>query len=113
MSRTPNWTLRGIAWHEVLCLSSCVRERIRAHRHFGLDPLAFDWTSAPALERRRASLPIYVCCPSPDPGPHWPTHGVEPLLCIGRYEGTDMFLGRRGLHSRFSALAITMVREPQ
>jgi hypothetical protein len=52
---TPNWTLTGTAWYEVLCGSHCVRERGGAHRHYGLDPLAVDWTSAPALELRRGS----------------------------------------------------------
>ncbi len=50
MSRTPNWTITGLAWHRVLCLSHCVKERIEAHRFFSPDPLAFDWTSAPALD---------------------------------------------------------------
>ena len=41
---------------------------------------------------------------SPAPGTNWPTVAVEPSLCIGRYEGTEMFLGRsdhaeRSLHS--------------
>src|SRR4030095_3483948 len=38
-----------------------------------------------------------VCCSSPAPGSHWTTRRVEPALCLGRYEGTDKFLGRRAL----------------
>src|SRR5215831_8495405 len=35
-------------------------------------------------------------CPSPEPGTHWRMVSMEPSLCVGRYEGTDMLLGRRG-----------------
>jgi hypothetical protein len=112
MSRPPNGTLMGLAWHVMLRWSQCVRERVGAHRRFGPEPSAVDWTSAPALEMRRASLLVQVCCPSPEPGTNWPTHGVEPPLCRGRYAGTEMFLGRRGPHSRFSALAMAMATEP-
>jgi hypothetical protein len=48
------------------------------------DPVAGAWTSAPALARRRASLPVHGCCPAPAPGAHWPTRDVEPSLCLGR-----------------------------
>jgi len=56
---------------------------------------------------------MHVGGPSPEPGPHWRTPVVQPLLCLGRYEGTDMFLGRRESHENLSALAITMATEPQ
>ena len=52
-------------------------------------------------------------CPSPEPGSHWRTPVVQPLLCLGRYEGTDRFRGCRGAHESLSALAITMATEPQ
>jgi hypothetical protein len=38
---------------------------------------------------------------------------VEPALCIGRYEGTDKFLGRRALNRLVSALVAQAAREPQ
>src|SRR4030095_4480210 len=56
---------------------------------------------------------VPVCCPSPEPGTHWRTVPVQPLLCIGRYEGTDIFLGRQETTRRLLALAIAMVTEPQ
>jgi hypothetical protein len=43
----------------------------------------------------RWSPPVGGGCPSPEPGSHGPTRPVEPLRCIGRYEGTEKFLGRR------------------
>src|SRR5215510_16533623 len=70
-------------------------ERVRAHRPFCSDPLAFDWTSAPALVERRESCLVDVGCPSPEPETNWRTAPVQPPLCIGRYEGTERFLGRR------------------
>lgn len=111
-SRPPHWPRLGSAAHRVLSCSPCVSEREGAQRLFGPEPLAFAWTSAPALEIWRALLPVKVGCPSPEPGPHWHTHCVEPPLCLGRSEGTDTFLGRRKSHPCFSALAIAMVTEP-
>src|ERR687891_583698 len=35
-----------------------------------------------------------VGCPSPEPGTNWRAGPAQPPLCIGRYEGTDRFLGR-------------------
>jgi hypothetical protein len=87
--------------------------RVGAPRLFGPAPLACDWTSAPALERRRAALPVHVCCPSPAPATHGRTRGVAPPLGRGRYEGTERFLGRRGPYQRFSALTMAMVTAPQ
>src|SRR5713101_1256975 len=62
----------------------------RAHR--------FDWTSAlaPVLNGACRQRPA---CAAPHPslvltGQH---RRVEPDLCIGRYEGTEKFLGRRAL----------------
>jgi hypothetical protein len=62
--------------------------------------------------RRRSSHQGDVCCPSPEPAPHWRTAPVQPRIGIGRDEGTDKFLGRRGQHCRLSALTIAMVSEP-
>ena len=56
---------------------------------------------------------VPVCCPSPEPGTHWGTIIVQPSFCIGRYEGTDKFLGRREAKLRLFARTIVMVREPQ
>jgi hypothetical protein len=36
-----------------------------------------------------------VCGASPEPEPHWRTVNVHPVVGLGRYEGTEMFLGRR------------------
>jgi hypothetical protein len=49
----------------------------------------------PLLRRWRALPPVDVCCSSPKPDAHWRTVTVDPVVCIGRYEGTDTFLGRR------------------
>ena len=38
---------------------------------------------------------------------------AQPSLCRGRYEGTTLFLGRRGYPQWFSALATEVVTEPQ
>ena len=62
---------------------------------------------------RRSSHQGNVCCPSPEPEPNGRTAPVQPRLCIGRYEGTDRFLGRRGQHCRLSALTVAVVSEPQ
>ena len=52
------------------------------------------------LDLRRSSRPVHVGCPSPEPGTHGRPITVQPPPCIGRYEGTARFLGRRGeLHS--------------
>jgi hypothetical protein len=112
MSPSPHWTLLGVAWRVGLGCSQGVGERVGAQRLFGPDPSALNWTSAPALELRRAALLGQVCGPSPKPGTPWPTHGVEPPLGLGRDEGTDMFRGRSGPNSRFSALARAMATEP-
>ena len=77
----------------------CVIERVGAHRPFCPNPLAFDWTSAPALVERRESCLVDVCCPSPEPETNWRTAPVQPPLCIGRYEGTERFLDRRAPQS--------------
>jgi hypothetical protein len=55
---------------------------------------------------------VDVCCPAPEPVPHWRTRPVQPLFCRGRYEGTAQFLGRRGLRCGFSAITMPMVTEP-
>src|SRR2546426_6804242 len=47
------------------------------------------------LRRQRESPMVYGCCSSPEPDSTWRTFDVHPVVCIGRYEGTDMFLGRR------------------
>jgi hypothetical protein len=51
-----------------------------------------------------------VCCPSPEPETHWRTAPVQPPLCIGRYEGTDRFLGRRD-HPERSLHSLSQRRE--
>jgi hypothetical protein len=39
---------------------------------------------------------VRVCCSSPEPDIDWRTLDVQPWYCIGRYEGTEEFLGRSG-----------------
>src|SRR5215510_13651505 len=56
---------------------------------------------------------VPVCCPSPEPGTHWGTSIVQPSFCIGRYEGTETFLGRSEAQLRLCARAIPRVRAPQ
>ena len=77
-----------------------------------VDSPVYGCCQSTGVQLRRWSPQGDVCCPSPEPGPNWRTRRVELVLCIGRYEGTDMFLGRRGLHC-LSAIASTMVTEPQ
>ena len=112
VSRTPHWTRLGSAWHRGLCCSPCVSARGGAPRLLGPDPVAVDWTAAPALALWRAVLPVHGGCPSPAPGPHGHTHGVAPPRCRGRYEGTETFRGRRGAPPCFSARAIALVTAP-
>jgi hypothetical protein len=38
---------------------------------------------------------VYVGGSSPEPASHWRTFDVHPVVCRGRYEGTEMFRGRR------------------
>src|SRR5437870_12673560 len=46
------------------------------------------------LRIQRESPMVYVCCSSPEPDSNWRTFDVHPVVCIGRYEGTERFLGR-------------------
>jgi hypothetical protein len=73
----------------------CVIECVGAHRPFGPEPLACDWTSAPAPVYGRESCLVDVGCPSPEPETHWRTAPVQPPLGRGRDEGTEKLLGRR------------------
>ena len=59
-----------------------------------LEPYALIGHPLSLLPIRCWSSLVCVGCPSPELGPHWTTIHVEPLLCIGRYEGTAKFLGR-------------------
>ena len=54
-----------------------------------------------------------VCCPSPAPGTHWRVNDTPPALCIGRYEGTTLLLGRRGEPPCGAAIATKMATAPQ
>jgi len=40
-----------------------------------------------------------VCCSSPEPNIDWRMLDVQPWYCLGRYEGTEGFLGRSGPQS--------------
>src|SRR5215475_11483730 len=65
------------------------------------------------LALRCKSPTVPVCCSSPASGTHWRTVPVQPSLCIGRYEGKEILLGRQETTRRLLALAIAMVPEPQ
>jgi len=39
---------------------------------------------------------VGVGCPTPEPDPHWRVRHAQPAFGVGRYEGTTLFLGRRG-----------------
>jgi Transposase IS116/IS110/IS902 family len=69
------------------------------------DPLRLIGYPLWLLYMRRESSTVSVCCPSPEPGSHGRTMHVQPPFCIGRYEGTALFLGRRGPYGDFSAIA--------
>ncbi len=43
----------------------------------------------------RELLPVDVCRSSPEPEANWRTVTVDPVVCLGRYEGTERLLGRR------------------
>lgn len=79
-------SLHPCPWHPWPCLRPSTRSRTWARlpepvRWLG-DPLGL-WSM------RRASATVAVCCPSPEPGSHWPTMPVPPPFCRGRYEGTE------------------------
>jgi hypothetical protein len=79
----------------------CVTERQGAYRSRYPEPFPFAWTSAlaPVWCGDGRSRPA---CAAPHPSLALTRQrlGVEPDLCIGRYEGTEKFLGRREPASR-------------
>ena len=70
------------------------------------DPLRLIGRPLWLLYMRRQSSTVPVGCPSPEPGSNWRTEHVQPSLRIGRYEGTELFLGRRAPCVIFSAIAL-------
>ena len=76
-------------------LFDCVCEREGAPRPGIPEPCALIGHPLWLLHKRRPVAQGGVGCPSPEPGTHWPARFASPFLCIGRYEGTELFLGRR------------------
>jgi transposase len=66
------------------------------HRDHNPQPSAVDWTPAPAPLHVAMVAKGTVGCPSPEPETNCRTEHVQPPGCVGRYEGTERFLGRRG-----------------
>jgi hypothetical protein len=65
------------------------------------------------LNRWRESRTGYVCGSSPAPDANWHAEYAEPRRCIGRYEGTTLFLGRRASPQWRSAIVTQVTTEPQ
>jgi Transposase IS116/IS110/IS902 family len=88
---------KGMSLGRALCNPECLASS-NAHECVGrisLSPAPL--MGHPLLLRglRRWSQRFNVCCPSPEPEPNWRRRPLQPPLCVRRYEGTDMFLGRR------------------
>jgi hypothetical protein len=54
------------------------------------------WTRTSAAYDTASDHLGRACCPSPEPDIDWRTLNVQPGYCLGRYEGTEEFLGRSG-----------------
>ena len=80
------------------CCMHCVSERHSAYRARAPEPCSCDWPSAlaPVFCGACRQRPAWA---APHPSLHLTgqRRRVKPDLCIGRYEGTDKFLGRRAL----------------
>jgi hypothetical protein len=57
---------------------------------------AVAWPPALAPDHAAQVAPRNVGCPSPEPDTNWRVIQTQPSLCRGRYEGTEVCLGRRG-----------------
>ena len=70
---------------------------LTASERLGHDPCALGWMRHRLLRRRLGPElpPVDVCCSAPEPAAHWRPGTVSPVVCIGRYEGTERGLGRR------------------
>jgi hypothetical protein len=64
------------------------------------------------LNVRRPVAQGSVCCPAPEPRTNGRVNTTQPALCIGRYAGTALVLGRRGSHQWCSAIAMKVATEP-
>src|SRR5262245_39026753 len=91
----------------------CVFARQGVPRPFISEPCPLLGHPLWLLVRWRWSHQACVCCPSPEPDTNWRVQDAQPALCIGRYEGTTLFLGRRGYPHWFSALVTQVTTEPQ
>src|SRR5215468_2218255 len=86
---------------------TCVAERRGASRALSLSPVRLIRHLRLLLGIQRELPMVHVCCSAPEPDPNWRTWHVYPVVCLGRYEGTEKFLGRRertynSLHSSFT-----------
>ena len=77
------------------------RASTNAHEHRGPlpCPCAFDWTPALALVHRAHGPDGDRVLPLPRTSASLAHTHVQPGVCVGRYEGTEMFLGRRELYA--------------
>ena len=85
VSLTPHWTCTGGACGA--CAARLVSRRQctpRSPEAIIPEPAAVAWTPAPAPLHRAMVAKGDGCCPSPEPGPHWRTPVVQPLLSLGR-----------------------------
>jgi len=92
----------------------CVRERQGAYEVKVPCALRFDWTSALAPVFCGDRRPRSTCvAPHPSLVLTGQRDALSPIFCIGRYEGTEKFLGRRARNRLVSALVAQAAREPQ
>jgi hypothetical protein len=54
------------------------------------------WTLTSAAWHKASDHLARVCSPSPELDIDWRTLDVQAGYCLGRYEGTEEFLGRSG-----------------
>ena len=98
MSLKPNWTTQGRTLTEALNTAACLAS-VNARAPIGPrypEPFAVAWTFALAPDLNGACRQRPACAaPHPNLALTGQRRRVEPALCIGRYEGTDNFLGRR------------------
>jgi len=93
---TVSLDARGISLDTVLCPAGRMAARTPKSPE-AVHPEPFPLLGPPLRlsDRQRESCRLDVCCPSPEPGTHGGTAPVQRLLCLGRYEGTETFRGRR------------------
>ena len=115
MSPAPHWTWQGMRLHRARWLSDLTAS---LHAKACIGPVSQH--PGDCLDPRSGFDPCGVCspevcmgCPSPEPDTPWRARHAQPAFCIGRYEGTESFLGRRAEPPRGSAIVTSVMREPQ